>query len=125
MCDELASLDVRHTLGFRRLVTGSWRVLVVLGDQLDGADDVGVEFRQVFGWYPILQDRAAAHLVELIAVDEGPPDTEAGHVAAAGVHHSPRAGDLRGVVLVQHRIEDRLLRQPRWPLAPARCRDQG
>jgi hypothetical protein len=47
MCDGSASLDVRRTLGFRRPITGGRRGLVVLGDQFDGIDDVGVEFGQV------------------------------------------------------------------------------
>jgi hypothetical protein len=38
-------------------------ILVVFGDDLDAADDVGVEVGQVLGRDPVLDDGAAADLV--------------------------------------------------------------
>jgi hypothetical protein len=58
-------------------------VPVVLGDELDAADDVGVEAGQVLGRDPVLDDGAPADLVGVVVVEEAPADVEAGDVAAA------------------------------------------
>ena len=56
---------------------------MVLGDQLDKADNIRVELGQVLGGDPVLQDGPATRLVDLVAVQEGPADAEAGDVPAA------------------------------------------
>jgi hypothetical protein len=43
----------------------------------DGFDDVRVEFGQILGRDPVLQDRAAADLMDLVSVQEGPANAEA------------------------------------------------
>ena len=43
---------------------------MVLSDKFDEADDVRVELAEVLGWDPVLEDRAAADLVDVIAVQE-------------------------------------------------------
>ena len=57
--------------------------MVVLGNQLDEAGNIRVELSQVLGRDPVLEDRAATGLVDLVAVQEGPADAEAGDVPAA------------------------------------------
>ncbi len=65
-----------------------------LRDQLNVADDAGVQRVEVPGWDPVLQDGPAAHLVDLVAVHEGPADLEAGHVSRAGAGKTTRAEEL-------------------------------
>jgi hypothetical protein len=65
------------------LMTGG--VVMVSRDDLDGFDDVRVEFGQVLGRDPVLQDRAAADLMDLVSVQEGPANAERGHIAAAAM----------------------------------------
>lgn len=90
---------------------------------LDLADKAGVQRVKVFGGDPVLQDGLAAHPVDFVVVQERPADLEASHIARAGLPDVPVAGDLGGVFLVEHRVEDRLARQPGWPLPPSRCFD--
>lgn len=50
---------------------------VELRDQLDLADDTGVQRIEVPGGDPVLQDGLTTYLVDLVAVQERPPDAEA------------------------------------------------
>src|SRR5690349_15948601 len=46
------------------------------------------------------------------------------HEAGTALWHVPVARDLHGIVFAEHRIEDGLLRQPRWKRRHARLSDQ-
>lgn len=91
-----------------------------LCDQLDCADDAGVLRAQVLSGDPVLQDRLTAHLVDLVLAQEGPADPEARHVSRAGLLDVPIASDHGGVLLIEHRVEDRLTWQPERPCSPSR-----
>jgi hypothetical protein len=71
-----------------------------------------------------IQDGLAAHLVDLVASQVNPADPEAGHVPGAGSPDIPVAGYHRGVLLTEHRVEDRLARQPGRPSPPSRSFNQ-
>jgi hypothetical protein len=73
---------------------------VILGDELDLADDVRIERRQVLGRDPVLKDGLTACLAYLVMVEEGLTDLEAGHVARARRRHVPVPSDLGGVLLI-------------------------
>src|SRR3954452_8012157 len=60
-----------------------------------------------------------ADLLYLIAAYILRPHREAGHVADGGSLRVPVPRDLPGILLIEHRIEDRLLRQARRPFPPA------
>src|SRR5687768_8458134 len=45
--------------------------LAVLGGDLDQADDVRVQLVEIFGRYPVLQDRATADLLDWVSGEEG------------------------------------------------------
>ena len=47
---------------------------VVFGGEFDQADDVVVEFAEVFGGNPVLGDVPATNLVDRVAVEEGQAD---------------------------------------------------
>lgn len=75
---------------------------------LDSADNVPVELRQVARGDPVLQDGLPADLMDLIPVQECPPDAEPGDEAGAGVGDVPVASDPGGVLLAENGIKDRL-----------------
>ena len=63
---------------------------------------------------------ATADLVRLVSSRKLSPDAEARHivdVVRGGILGVPVAGDLRRVLLVEDRIEDRLTGQSRWERA--------
>ena len=91
---------------------------------LDCASDVGVEGVEVFGRDPVLQDIAAADLMQFVGVEKGAIDIELGDEANAAVRDVPLPGDLGGIPAMEHRVEDRLLGQPRWPGPPAQLLDE-
>src|SRR5215470_1500098 len=68
----------------------------------------GVEVVKLLGGDPVLQHVAAAHLVDLVPVQERALDLEPGHIADATGGDVPLAGDLRGVPTSEYRVEDRL-----------------
>jgi hypothetical protein len=72
-----------------------------LSDNFYQPDDVLVEFLKVVCWNPIHKDRFGRRLAE------------------------PRADRGTSSPLVQHRIEDRLVRQARRPCSPSRLLNQG
>src|SRR5690606_8904188 len=92
--------------------------------QLDCADDVAVELGEVFGGNPILLVLAGAGDLDGVAGEELGRDLEAYDVAGAAILSVPIAGDLRGVGAREHRVEDGLLGEPRWELAPAAVADE-
>jgi hypothetical protein len=47
---------------------------VVLSDEFDLPDDAGIECWEVFRWDPLFEYGLAADLVDLVVVEEGPPD---------------------------------------------------
>jgi len=86
---------------------------------LDRTDEVGVQLGRFGRRDPVLEDGPISHLIEVIPFKELLPDPEARHVAKplCLTFQSPR--DHGRVLLVHDRVEDRLLRQPRWPSHPA------
>jgi len=98
--------------------------LPVLGDDLDGPDDVPVKLLEVFGRNPVLEDRLTASLLDVVPIEVRLVDHEACDVSEPAGLNVPVAGNLRCVLLVQNGIEDRLIRQSGQPLTPARGFDQ-
>src|SRR5262245_39819883 len=88
-------------------------------DDLDEPDDRPVEFVEFLGRYPQFEDVASARLLDRVPGGELAVDLEPGDIADAGGGHVPVPGDHDGVLLVQHRVEDRLIRQARRPRLPA------
>src|ERR1051325_9610356 len=82
---------------------------VEVGRDLYEADDVSVEFRQVLRGYPVLLMDGAADRLNFVATQELFAHAEARDVAAPVfvVPRVPVARDLRGVLLVEHGVEDR------------------
>jgi hypothetical protein len=90
--------------------------VVVLRHDSDLPDDGVIERRQFRGGNPELAMSMAADLVGLIASDELRLDVELRDVpneVMTVVLRIPVPRDLLGVLEVQDRVEDRLLRQPR------------
>ena len=97
---------------FRKPLTGTSAELV---NNLDLADDVRVEVVQIFGRNPQLQDCAATGLLNRVASHEVTLDLKSRYVPSAVVLNVPVSRDLDCVVLVEDRIEDRLLWKAGWP----------
>src|SRR5438046_505473 len=79
---------------------------------------------KVLGRDPVLQMRAAAGLLHVVPLDEAALNLEARDEARAARRNVPVARDLDGVVLGEHRIEDRLIRQARRECTHAGLLDQ-
>ena len=61
----------------------------VLRDHVDGSNDVVVQSLEVFSGDPVLQDRFAANLLNLVCVEEVTPDREPCHVSDTAVADIP------------------------------------
>ena len=81
---------------------------MVLSHEFDPPEDAGVKCREVFGGNSVFENGLAANLPHLVVVEEGLANLESGDVARAGGRHVPVARDLRGILLVEDGIEDRL-----------------
>src|SRR5690606_32836626 len=104
---------------FERTELAPFRPLVEARYFLDDADDIVVHLFEVFGRDPVLEDRLAADLLHVVAVEERLADAEPRHVADARRLHVPVASNPSRIVLIEHRVEDRLVRESRWPAARA------
>src|SRR5688572_12133178 len=96
----------------------------VVGFLDDRADDVSVEVGKLLCRDPVLQHVTATDLMNLVTVQVRTLDLEPGHVADTTGRDIPLAGDLCGVPTVEHRIEDRLVRQTWWPSPPSGRRNK-
>src|ERR1700722_5530039 len=70
----------RHRPGTFPLLPRAEICLVVLGDQLDPANDAGVELGEVLSRDPVLEDRLAADLAGGVVVEGGLADLEKNHI---------------------------------------------
>src|SRR5262245_27055253 len=98
---------------------------LIFRDDFDYPDDIAVELRQVLCRNPVLLMNRGADGFDSIPPQKLRADLKAGHEAsprpAFGV---PIARDLRGVLFVENRIEDRLMWQSRREFVIAAGHDQ-
>src|SRR5205823_6790054 len=90
------------------------------GDDFDFSHDVPVHRGEVFCRNPqFLMDRTTYSL-HRVASKKFASHGKSGHEARATGFNVPILRDLAGIFFIEHRIEDRLLRQPWWkfPEAP-------
>jgi len=95
-----------------------------LGDHFDWADNLAVEFFKFPGGDPVFLMNSGAgllhgKLIEVIAVN-----LEAKDIASRAVPCVPVAGNLCGVLLIQHGIKDRLFGEAWRKSAPVGCTDE-
>jgi len=83
---------------------------VELRNQLNLADDGVLRCAEILDGSRVLQDRLAAHIVDLM-IQERSVDVEPGHVSCTESPDVPVAGGHGDVLLTQHGIEDRLARR--------------
>lgn len=74
--------------------TASCQALPVLGDDLDGADDVPVELLEVPGRNPVLKDGLTTSLLDVVPIEVRLVDHEARDVADPAGPDVPVAGNL-------------------------------
>ena len=99
----------------------------MLSDHLDQPHQVLVERVELLGGYPEFDVLATADLVGLVASREVSANVEPGDVADVardGILGVPVAGDLRRILLLEDRIEDRLTGQSRRERAETTLGDQ-
>ena len=82
-----------------------------LRNDVDEADDVSIEVWQILRWNPQLAMHRGAHGLHRIARQESAGDTEPRNETGPGLSHVPLACDLSRILLVQHRVKNRLARQ--------------
>ena len=78
-------------------------------DDSDQANDMLIERSQLLGWHPQLPVLGSTDLFDVELRNVLCVDIERRYVSSATVAHVPPLGNLRSVLLAQHRIEDRLL----------------
>src|SRR4029077_20593133 len=91
---------------------------------LDGTDQCCVEVGKILRGYPILRVNGTADSSQWVSLQERGSHAKPGDVPDAAIARVPVARDLSCVLLVDHRIEDRLLRQARRKGAVTRRTDQ-
>jgi hypothetical protein len=79
------------------------------------ANDVRVQFLNIFGRNPPLCVVCSAHLMHFVSISELLTDSKAGNEPLSTVPRIPSLSDFCCVLFIRHRIKDRLLRKPRRP----------
>ena len=93
------------------LIAGQFRLLYGLTSErcndLDGADQISIEFVKIFGRNPILLMDTAANRTHWIPFHERPDRLKPPHVSCSTVLGIPALRYSRRVLLVQNRIKER------------------
>ena len=100
-----------------------WWITAVLGDDRDLAHDGVVEQLQLLGRDPVLTMLSAAAFMWLVPRQLRAINLEGRDIARAAVLRVPLPSDLRGVVLAEDGIEDRLPVQSRREATPSQLCD--
>ncbi len=94
------------------------------GNDFDCANDLTVELLQVFCRDPILLVDSTSYLMNFIAAQKVTPHPKARDIARVAISRVPLARYLGRVLLIEHRIEDRLPEEPRGKGGPPTFLDQ-
>ena len=94
-------------------------LLAVFAYDLDQADDVVVQCVKFLSGYPPFSVMSAANFLDVVTIHKRASDTEPRDISDSIVLHVPSGGDFNRILLVRNRVENRLLRQARWPATEA------
>jgi len=96
------------------------------GDNFNRAGQIFIELGQILGWYPILPMHSATDDLDIVSLEKFSADVKSGYVSDLFriVLRIPITGDLHSIFFLQHRIKDRLFRQPRRESHESRGADQ-
>lgn len=89
---------------FLRIFTNKFR------NYLNLPYDVRVELLQLLSRNPILKDGVSADLLHIELIEVNFLNFETSYITCTAIFHVPIAGNLLGVILIEHRIENRLIR---------------
>ena len=87
----------------------------ILTNDLNEPNDVVIQLFQLFGRNPPLRVVVATNLLNFIATHKRTANRKPSDVPNTIVFDVPSTRDLDCVPFIRDRVEDRLLRQSRWP----------
>src|SRR5215213_3564880 len=112
--ESTATLKVMPGAGF----TGIGLPGAELRNDLDQPDNVTVELRKLLRGNPKLLMHRCSNGLNRVAAEEALLDIESRHESRATLPDVPIPSNLRRVLLIEDRIENRLLRKPGRKLTP-------